>query len=139
MSFNQAFEEKIIQGAEAHIAIPAVDAHIHLVNLKADFGTPAAKKINEPLKASSKETAPEAKKAAAQEPQKAQAANEQMGNLVVEGIIDGNRLSLESSLASYLIKLQESPIFRQVAVQKNSIERIKKKDVLRFTINLGML
>ena len=62
-----------------------------------------------------------------------------MGNLVVEGIIDGNRLSLESSLASYLIKLQESPIFRQVAVQKNSIERIKKKDVLRFTINLGML
>ena len=114
-------------------------SHIHLVNLKADFGTPAAKKINEPPKASPKETAPEAKKAAAQEPQKAQAANEQMGNLVVEGIIDGNRLSLESSLAGYLIKLQESPIFRQVAVQKNSIERIKKKDVLRFTINLGML
>ncbi|MBN2439078.1 MAG: hypothetical protein JXL20_10840 [Deltaproteobacteria bacterium] len=113
-------------------------SNIRLVNLKADFGTSAAEKVNEP-RSSPKETVPEVKKDAAKAPSQAQAATEKTGNLVVEGIIAGNRLSLESSLAGYLIKLQASPMFRQVAVQKNSIERVKRKDVLRFTINMKMV
>jgi hypothetical protein len=32
MSFSQAFEEKILQGTGEQIAVPAVDAHIHVVN-----------------------------------------------------------------------------------------------------------
>jgi hypothetical protein len=59
-----------------------------------------------------------------------------MGNLIVEGIVIGNRQSLESSLAVYLMKLQDSPIFRQVTIQKNSVENVKKRDILRFTINM---
>ena len=114
-------------------------ANIRLVNLKADFGEFAAEKAIEPPKTTPKETAPELKKDAAKEPPKVQASAGKMGNLVVEGIIAGNRPSLESSLAGYLMKLQESPIFHQVAVQKNSVEHVKKKEILHFTINMKIL
>jgi hypothetical protein len=57
----------------------------------------------------------------------------------VDGVIFGNRRTLESSLAGYIMKLQASPIFRQISIQKNSVERIKKRDVLRFTINMKIL
>lgn len=108
--------------------------NIRLVNLKADFGAANTQKANEPPKA-----APPDKKEAAKEPAKEQAPAGKMGNLVLEGIISGNRLSLESSLAGYLIKLQESPMFRQVTVQKNNVENVKKRDILRFTINMKIL
>jgi hypothetical protein len=62
-----------------------------------------------------------------------------MGNLVVDGVIFGNRQTLESSLAGYIMKLQASPMFQQISIQKNSVERIKKRDVLRFTINMKIL
>jgi hypothetical protein len=114
-------------------------ANIRLVNLKADFGAFAVEKANEPPKTTPKETAPVVKKDAAKEPAKEQAPAGKMGSLVVEGIIAGNRLSLESSLAGYLMKLQESPMFRQVTVQKNSVELVKKRDILRFTINMKIL
>ncbi|MFH2119159.1 MAG: hypothetical protein ABIJ25_02030 [Pseudomonadota bacterium] len=109
-------------------------ANIRLVNLKADFGAANTQKANEPPKA-----APADKKVTAKEPAKEQAPAGKMGNLVLEGIISGNRLSLESSLAGYLIKLQESPMFRQVTVQKNNVENVKKRDILRFTINMKIL
>jgi hypothetical protein len=109
-------------------------ANIRLVNLKADFGAADTQKANEPPKA-----APEVKKDAAKEPTKEQAPAGKMGNLVVEGIIAGNRLSLESSLAGYMMKLQESPLFRQVTIQQNSVERVKKQEILRFTINMKIL
>ena len=114
-------------------------ANIRLVNLKADFGEFAVEKANEPPKTAPKETAQEIKKDAAKEPPKVQVPAGKMGNLVVEGIIAGNRQSLESSLAGYLMKLQESPMFHQVAVQKNSVERVKKKEILHFTINMKIL
>ena len=114
-------------------------ANIRLVNLKADFGAADTQKASEPPKAAPKETPPADKKEASKEPAKEQTPAGKMGNLVVEGIIAGNRLSLESSLAGYLMKLQESPIFRQVTVQKNSVERVKKQEILRFTINMKIL
>lgn len=94
--------------------------NIRLVNIKADFGAVTVEKANEPPKAAPKEQEPAGK----------------MGNLIVEGIIVGTRWSLESSLAGYLIKLQDSPIFHQVTVQRNSVERVEKRDILRFTVNM---
>lgn len=114
-------------------------ANIRLVNLKADFGAADTQKANEPPKTTPKETAPEGKKDAAKEPPKEQAPAGKMGSLVVEGIVVGDRQSLEPSLAVYLIKLQDSPIFRQVTIQKNSVENVKKRDILRFTINMKIL
>ena len=109
-------------------------ANIRLVNLKADFGAADTQKANEPPKA-----APADKKEAAKEPAKEQTPTGKTGNLIVEGIVVGNRQSLESSLAVYLMKLQDSPIFRQVTIQKNSVENVKKRDILRFTINMKII
>jgi Tfp pilus assembly PilM family ATPase len=106
-------------------------ANIRLLNLKADFGAADTQKTNEPPKAASAE-----KKEAAKEPAKEQTPPGKMGSLIVEGIVVGNRQSLESSLAVYLMKLQDSPIFRQVTIQKNSVENVKKRDILRFTISM---
>jgi hypothetical protein len=100
-------------------------AHIQLMNLKADFGAAAEEKAGAPPKEAPKgQTAP---------------AGGEAGQLSVEGVILGNPRSLELSLAEYVMRLQDSPIFRQVSLQRNSIERVGKRDVLKFTINLKVL
>ena len=105
---------------------------VRLVNLKADFVPAQADKDKTPPK----ESAPAEKKDAAKATQEEQTAGGTIGNVVVEGVILGNRQSLDASLADYITKLQASPIFRQITVQKNSVERVKKKDVLHFTISM---
>jgi hypothetical protein len=112
--------------------------HIRLINLKADFGTILPDKAKEPPKEAGEESASGEKKEPAKETQK-EPAGGKMGNLVVDGVIFGNRRTLESSLAGYIMKLQASPIFRQISIQKNSVERIKKRDVLRFTMTMKIL
>ena len=99
--------------------------HIQLMNLKADFGAAAAEKAGAtPKEAPKEKTAP---------------AGGEAGQLTVEGVILGNPRSLELSLAEYVMRLQDSPIFRQVSLQRNSVERVGKRDVLKFTINLKVL
>lgn len=114
-------------------------ANIRLVNMKADFVSvpveKAKEKAKETPKAASALEKPE-KKEAAKETAQEQAPAATMGSIVVEGVVLGSRQSLESSLADYITKLQTSPIFRQVTLQKNSVDRVNKRDVLRFTINM---
>lgn len=119
---------------------------IRLVHLKADFGSIAAGRAKEPAKGTTAGPKEAEKKGAAAGPSAqptppAQPATPQTsaaftGNLVVEGVIVGGRGTLESSLAGYLLKLQDSPIFRQVAVQSNRIEQVRKQESLRFTIGM---
>ncbi|MDX2502514.1 MAG: pilus assembly protein PilM [Deltaproteobacteria bacterium] len=59
--------------------------------------------------------------------------------LVLDGIVRGDRLILESTLAGYLMELRNSPIFDQPKISKKSFERYKEKDVLRFTARLKLL
>ena len=59
--------------------------------------------------------------------------------LVLDGIVRGDRLILESTLAGYLMELKNSPIFDQPKISKKSFERYKDKDVLRFTARLKLL
>jgi Tfp pilus assembly PilM family ATPase len=59
-----------------------------------------------------------------------------VGEIVVEGLIMGERQKLETSLAGYMIALEASPLFNQVAIQKNSIEPYQKGEALNFTLNL---
>jgi hypothetical protein len=42
---------------------------------------------------------------------------------------------LDSYLAQYIMKLNNSPILRQVSVLKNNVVNFKKKDVLHFTMS----
>ena len=59
--------------------------------------------------------------------------------LVLDGIVRGDRLILESTLAGYLMELKNSPMFDQPTISKKSFERYKDNDVLRFTARLKLL
>jgi Tfp pilus assembly PilM family ATPase len=58
--------------------------------------------------------------------------------LMLEGIILGNRTAFEASLAEYLIKLKESPLFDEPAIDKKSLEFYQNSEVLRFTAQLKL-
>lgn len=53
--------------------------------------------------------------------------------LVIDGIISGDRLTFETSLADYLVKLKSSPLFDQPNIKKKSFEFIGEEEVMRFT------
>jgi hypothetical protein len=99
-------------------------ANVRLISLKTDFGALPADQGNAPDVAT---PAPAEKR---------ETAAGTTGDVTLDGIIVGHRRTLESSLAAYMIQLQSSPIFRQVIIQRNSIERFQDRDTLRFTINM---
>ena len=59
--------------------------------------------------------------------------------LMVDGVIRGNRLTLESSLAEYLMALKNSPLFDQPMINKRSIEQLNNETVMRFTAQLDLV
>ncbi len=61
------------------------------------------------------------------------------GTLILNGIVQGNRLTLESTLADYLMELKNSPIFEQPVISEKSFERFDDKEGLRFTARLKLL
>jgi type IV pilus assembly protein PilM len=113
-------------------------ANVRLVSLKTDFGAVLPEKDRDPVKATATAEKKDTVKEPPKEPPKETAAAGKTGTVVLEGFIFGNRRTLESSLAGYFIQLQSSPVFRQVTIQRNTIERFQQKDILRFTINMKM-
>ena len=61
------------------------------------------------------------------------------GTLILDGIVQGNRLALESTLAGYLMELRNSPLFDQPTISKKSFERFESKEGLRFTARLKLI
>lgn len=61
------------------------------------------------------------------------------GTVVLDGIVQGNRLVLESTLAGYLMELRDSPLFDQPTISKKSFERFENKEGLRFTARLKLI
>jgi len=61
---------------------------------------------------------------------------EELKNVIIEGVILGERRSMESSLAGYIMKLDASPMFHRISIKKNSIEPFKKNEALHFIIDL---
>jgi type IV pilus assembly protein PilM len=61
------------------------------------------------------------------------------GTLILEGIVQGNHLVLESTLAGYLMELRNSPLFDQPTISKKSFERFESKEGLRFTARLKLI
>jgi hypothetical protein len=56
--------------------------------------------------------------------------------VTVEGLILGERQLFETSLASYTMVLEASPLFRQVTIQKNTVETYIKGEALHFILIL---
>ena len=59
--------------------------------------------------------------------------------LSVNGIIFGNRLTFESTLAGFLLNLKKSPMFDRPVINKKSFEVIDEKEVLRFQAQLDLV
>ncbi len=56
--------------------------------------------------------------------------------VVIEGVVLGDRSALDAALAQYVMKLKNSPVFKGAALQKSHIANYKKKEILQFTINV---
>jgi type IV pilus assembly protein PilM len=58
--------------------------------------------------------------------------------LILEGVVKGDRLSLEAALAGFLMELKNSPLFDQPTINKKSFEFLGNSEVLRFTAKLNL-
>ena len=59
--------------------------------------------------------------------------------LILEGIVQGDRLMLESALAGYLLELKNSPLFDQPNISSKSFEFLGNNEVLRFKAQLSLI
>jgi type IV pilus assembly protein PilM len=59
--------------------------------------------------------------------------------LIIEGIVQGDRLTLESTLAGYLMELKNSPLFDQPDISTKSFEYSGNNQVLRFKAQLNLV
>jgi len=60
-------------------------------------------------------------------------------DLVLSGIVKGDRLAMESTLASYLMQLNNSPLFDNPTISRKSFGRYDDQEVLNFTARLKLL
>jgi len=90
-------------------------ANVRLLSLSAELGSLKDEKKDKNKKGSAKKT------------------------LVIDGIVQGDRLTLESTLADYLMELRNSPMFDQPTISKKSFEFYQDKEVLKFTARLKLV
>jgi hypothetical protein len=98
-------------------------ADIRLISLKTNLG--AAKTPAAPKPAAAGAAAPAAAATAA--------ATEEA---TLEGLVIGDRQVLENALAGYVLTLENSPVFRQITIQKNAVVPFMSKQALHFILNL---
>jgi type IV pilus assembly protein PilM len=60
-------------------------------------------------------------------------------NLVLSGVVRGDRMILEATLAEYLMSLKNSPLFDNPTINKKSFERYQGAEVLMFTARLELV
>jgi Tfp pilus assembly PilM family ATPase len=59
--------------------------------------------------------------------------------LQIEGIVTGDRLSIESTLAGYIVGLKSSPMFRSPSITNKSFKYLENREVLLFTAKLDLV
>ena len=60
-------------------------------------------------------------------------------SLVLQGIILGTRMEMETSLAGYLLNLSNSPLFDEPVINQKEVGYYYDKEVMRFTAQLKLL
>jgi hypothetical protein len=58
--------------------------------------------------------------------------------VILEGVIYGDRTTLEAELAAYLMALKSSALFKQAAISKKSVETMDNQPVIRFTAQMDL-
>ena len=59
--------------------------------------------------------------------------------LILDGVIFGDRTTLEADLAAYLMALKNSALFKQTTISKKSSETMDDQPVIRFTAQMDLL
>jgi Tfp pilus assembly PilM family ATPase/Tfp pilus assembly protein PilN len=59
--------------------------------------------------------------------------------LILDGIVSGERSTLEADLAAYLMTLKSSPLFKQPTISKKSLEMMDNQPVMRFTAQMDVV
>ena len=59
--------------------------------------------------------------------------------LEVKGVVLGNRLTFDSTLAGYIVKLKGSPMFQTPSVENKAFKYLDNKEVLIFTAKLDLV
>jgi type IV pilus assembly protein PilM len=59
--------------------------------------------------------------------------------LAVEGVVIGDRLTFESTLAGYIVRLKGSPMFSTSSVDNKSFKYLDNREVLLFTAKLDLV
>jgi type IV pilus assembly protein PilM len=114
----------------SHLASP----DIRLLDVKAKLGNPPEKpKMILPAN-------PEAAKATIGTASPAAQAKPsgEIKEVEIDGFVLGEKKDIDNSLATYIMKLDNSPLFQGIKVQKTSEETYRKKTLLRFTISMKM-
>ena len=63
-------------------------------------------------------------------------ANQQ---IEMEGVVLGDRLTFESTLAGYIVKLKGSPMFGTPSIENKSFKFLDQKEVLLFSAKLDLV
>lgn len=54
--------------------------------------------------------------------------------LTIDGVVQGDRHSLDTLLAQYVMKLENSPLLQGVVLEKSNIVTLRKKEIIHFTL-----
>ncbi|MBC2713345.1 MAG: pilus assembly protein PilM [Desulfosarcina sp.] len=84
-------------------------ANIQLISLSADMGAPSEK--------SRKKTVP---------------------IMVIEGIVTGDQIRFETDLASYMLTMESSPLFKKPVMKNKRLQFLDDRQVLRFSIQFEL-
>jgi Tfp pilus assembly PilM family ATPase len=107
---NRAYAERYINVAVIGEISDLTPANIRLINLKITTIEPTKDKTEK-------------------------ASKDANDGIILEGLVSGERAMLDSSLAQYVMKLENSPMLRQITVGKSNIVKFRKSEVLQFTLN----
>lgn len=58
--------------------------------------------------------------------------------MVLDGVVSGEQIQFESTLAGYLLRLKDSPMFKQAQIIKQAQETRGRQQVLRFTAQIEL-
>ena len=119
---DQAIGKKYLNLAVISEVVDLTPPNVRLLNIATRLG---------PLPAIQKQKSEKEKK------QKQDEASPRI--LIIEGIVQGDRLMLESALAGYLLELKNSPLFDQPNISSKSFEFSGNNEVLRFKAQLNLI
>jgi Tfp pilus assembly protein PilN len=58
--------------------------------------------------------------------------------LEIEGVISGDQIRFETDLASYMLTMEASPVFRRPTVKNKRLQFLNDRQVLRFSIRFEL-